>query len=72
MMYLLGVGATRYKLPVETWHAWKRVTFEYHGLRYIGSYAPFFVHQYSQAWFDFHGKRDRYCGIRAMAIGVPN
>jgi hypothetical protein len=60
MMYLLGVGATRYKLPVETWHAWKRVTFEYHGLRYIGSHAPLFVHQYSQAWFDFRGKRDRY------------
>ena len=30
------------------------------GLRYIGSYAPLFVHQYSQAWFDFRGKRDRY------------
>jgi hypothetical protein len=60
MMYLLGVGAPRYKLPVETWHAWKRVTFEYHGLRYVGSYAPLFVHQYSQAWFDFRGKRDRY------------
>ena len=30
------------------------------GLRYIGSYAPLFIHQYSQAWFDFRGKRDRY------------
>lgn len=34
--------------------------FEYDGLRYIGSFAPLFVHQYSQAWFDFRGKRDRY------------
>ena len=33
-------------------------TFEYAGLRYIGSFAPLFVHQYSQAWFDFRGKRD--------------
>ena len=29
-------------------------------MRYIGSFAPLFVHQYSQAWFDFRGKRDRY------------
>ena len=40
--------------------AWKRTTFEYDGLRYIGSYAPLFVHQYSQAWFDFRDKRDQF------------
>ena len=44
----------------ESWNAWKRTTFEYDGIRYIGSFAPLFVHQYSQAWFDFRGKRDRY------------
>ena len=27
---------------------------------YIGSFAPLFINQYSQAWFDFRGKRDRY------------
>ena len=43
-----------------TWEAWKRLTFEYDGLRYIGSFAPLFVHQYSQAWFDFRGKRDKF------------
>jgi hypothetical protein len=60
MMYLLGLGSSTHPLPVETWNAWKRTTFEYDGLRYIGSYAPLFIHQYSQAWFDFRGKRDRY------------
>jgi hypothetical protein len=60
MMYLLGMGSTAHPLAVETWHAWKRTTFEYDGLRYIGSYAPLFVHQYTQAWFDFRNKRDRY------------
>jgi hypothetical protein len=60
MMYLLGLGSSSNPLPVETWNAWKRVTFEYDGLRYIGSYAPLFVHQYSQAWFDLRGRRDRY------------
>ena len=60
MMYLLGLGSFSYPLRDETWSAWKRLTFEYDGLRYIGSFAPLFVHQYSQAWFDFRGKRDKY------------
>lgn len=60
MMYLLGLGSATYPLKVEAWNAWKRTTFEYGGLRYIGSFAPLFVHQYSQAWFDFRGKRDKY------------
>lgn len=60
MMYLLGLGSGPHPLPPDAWNAWKRTTFEYDGLRYIGSYAPLFVHQYSQAWFDFRNKRDRY------------
>ena len=60
MMYLLGLGSSTHPLASEAWFAWKRTTFEYDGLRYIGSFAPLFVHQYSQAWFDFRGKRDRY------------
>jgi hypothetical protein len=60
MIYLLGMGASKNPLKADTWTAWKRITFEYDGLRYIGSFAPLFVHQYSQAWFDFRGKRDQY------------
>jgi hypothetical protein len=60
MMYLLGLGSTSHPLRPEAWNAWKRTTFEYDGLRYIGSFAPLFVHQYPQAWFDFRGKRDRH------------
>jgi hypothetical protein len=60
MVYLLGLGSTTYPLHVDVWNAWKRTEFEYEGLRYIGSFAPLFVHQYSQAWFDFRGKRDKY------------
>lgn len=60
MMYLLGLGSYSHPLAKETWDAWKRSTFEYDGLRYIGSFAPLFVHQYSQAWFDFRRKRDKY------------
>jgi len=60
MMYLLGLGSTTHPLPDGSWNAWKRIKFDYEGMRYIGSFAPLFVHQYSQAWFDFRGKSDGF------------
>jgi hypothetical protein len=60
MMYLLGMGSSAHPLKQDMWNAWKRLMFEYDGMRYIGAFAPLFVHQYSQAWFDFRGKRDKY------------
>lgn len=60
MMYLLGMGSASHPLNKDTWFAWKRTVFEYDGLRYVGSFAPLFIHQYSQAWFDFRNKRDQY------------
>ena len=60
MIYLLGMGSASYPLSGDTWLAWKRTIFEYDGLRYIGSFAPLFVNQYSQTWFDFRNRRDRY------------
>jgi hypothetical protein len=60
MMYLLGMGSSASRLNADTWSAWRRIIFDYDGMRYIGSFAPLFVHQYSQAWFDFRNKRDAY------------
>jgi hypothetical protein len=60
MIYLLGMGSGTHPLHPDAWMAWKRTVFEYDGLRYIGSFAPLFVHQYSQAWFDFRHKRDKF------------
>jgi hypothetical protein len=60
MLYLLGLGAASNPLAPATWNAWKRTVFNYQGLTYIGSFAPLFVHQYSQAWFDFRRRRDSY------------
>ena len=60
MIYLLGLGSLTHPLPIQAWNAWKRLKFEYAGFRYIGAFAPLFIHQYSQAWFDFRGKRDAY------------
>jgi hypothetical protein len=58
MIYLLGLGSNA--IAKDTWNAWNRPAFEFNGIRYIGSYAPIFAHQYSHAWFDFRGKRDKY------------
>jgi hypothetical protein len=60
MIYLLGLGSSTHPLPKECWDAWERPRFEFSGLRYVGSHAPLFVHQYSHAWFDFRGKVDAY------------
>jgi hypothetical protein len=73
MLYLLGLGSSTYPLPAETWHAWKRPLWNYEDMRYVGSEAPLFVHQYSHAWFDFRGKRDRYADYfenSVVATGV--
>jgi hypothetical protein len=68
MMYLLGIGSSSHPLPPAAWDAWKRTLFEYDGIRYIGTFAPLFIHQYSQAWFDFRGKRDRYANYFQNSI----
>jgi len=60
IIYLLGLGSPTHSLPPETWDAWTRPTVKYHGLEYISGNDPIFTHQYSQAWFDFRGKRDQY------------
>ena len=60
MAYLLGLGSSSNSLSKDDWDAWNRPYFEFNGIRYIGSHAPLFVHQYSHAWFDFRAKRDKY------------
>jgi len=42
MMYLLGLGSASHPLPADTWNAWKRTSFTYDGIKYIGSFAPLF------------------------------
>jgi hypothetical protein len=68
VMYLLGIGSATHALPPDCWDAWFRPTFEYEDLKYVGSFAPIFVHQYSHAWFDFRGKQDRYTDYFANSV----
>ena len=60
LLYLLAIDSPTHPIPIESWHAWRRPVLEYEGLRFISVNAPLFVHQYSHAWYDFAGKRDRY------------
>lgn len=68
MMYLLGLGSATHSIPAESWDAWYRPKFEFEQLHYIGAFAPIFVHQYSHAWFDFHGKEDSYTDYFANSV----
>lgn len=60
MIYLLGIGSPMHPLPPETWDAWTRPKINYQGIEYISGNDPLFTHQYSQAWFDFRDKSDKY------------
>lgn len=60
MIYLLAIGSPTHPIPAESWKEWKRPTVEFEGIKYISGHDPLFTHQYSQAWFDFRGKRDAY------------
>jgi hypothetical protein len=59
IMILLGIASNTSPMPVDSWHAWKRPTVTYAGHTYISGASPLFVHQYSQAWIDFRGKREK-------------
>lgn len=60
MIYLLGIGSTTNPVSPDTWKAFARPTVSFQGLTYISGNDPIFTHQYSQAWYDFRGKRDAY------------
>ncbi len=60
MIPLLAMGSPTHPVPPGVWEAWSRPVMEYKGYRYISAKDPLFVHQYSHAWFDFRGKRDRF------------
>ena len=59
MLYLLGLASPTHPLPASCWTAWRRPRRSYGGYEYISGAPTLFTHQYSHAWFDFRGVRDR-------------
>lgn len=57
-LYLLGLGAKRDPLPVESWIAWTRNVVAYGGRKTLAG-GPIFMHQMSHGYYDFHNRRDR-------------
>jgi hypothetical protein len=60
MIYLLAIGSPSHPVAPEYWNHFTRPVMRYKGYSYISGNDPLFTHQYSQAWFDFRGKRDAY------------
>jgi hypothetical protein len=60
MIYLLAIGSPTHPVAPEYWNHFTRPVIHYKGYEFIGGDDPIFTHQYSQAWYDFRGKRDAY------------
>lgn len=58
LLNLLAIGSPTHPIPASCWEAWERNTGEYKGFKTFKC-GPLFTHQYSQAFIDFRGKRDR-------------
>jgi hypothetical protein len=58
LLYLLALGSPTHPVDPASWRAWSRPIREFYGERFVWSPAPLFVHQFSQAWFDFRGRWD--------------
>jgi hypothetical protein len=68
MIYLLAIGSPTHPVDPSTWYAWSRPVIHYDGLSYISGNDPIFTQQYSQSWFDFRHKRDRYANYFTNSI----
>jgi len=60
MIYLLAIGSPTHPVSPDHWNNFTRPMIHYKGFDYISGDDPIFTHQYSQAWYDFRGKRDAY------------
>lgn len=59
ILYLLAIGSPAYAIPAASWSAWSRPMMTFDRFRYVSAADPLFVHQYSHAWVDFRGLRER-------------
>ncbi|HLM58857.1 MAG TPA: glucoamylase family protein [Pyrinomonadaceae bacterium] len=59
ILQLLAVGSPTRPTPPSTWLAWQRTRVTYAGITYLDG-GPLFTHQFSHAWVDFRGRRERW------------
>lgn len=58
ILYLLAIGSPVHAITPRSWWAWRRDWVAYAGYSYMAGAPPLFIHQYSQAWVDYRGKRE--------------
>jgi len=58
ILYLLAIGSPIHPISAWSWYAWTRPSTNYDGHAYLET-GPLFVNQYSQAWIDFRGRREK-------------
>ena len=59
ILYVLGISSPTNALAPSSWYAWRRDWMTYGQYRYVSNPDPLFVHQFSHAWIDFRGFRER-------------
>jgi hypothetical protein len=58
ILYLLAIGSPIHPISAWSWYAWTRPSTDYDGFAYIEG-GPLFINQYSQAYIDFRGRREK-------------
>jgi hypothetical protein len=59
MLNLMAIGSPTSPIPPQAWYAWDRTWKEYGKYRYLAAVSPLFIHQFSHAYVDFRGRRER-------------
>jgi hypothetical protein len=59
ILYLLAIGSPKHPITPRSWWAWRREWVTYAGYSYMSGAPPLFIHQYSQAWVDYRGQREK-------------
>jgi Uncharacterized protein conserved in bacteria len=59
MLYLMAIGSVTHPITKDAWYAWRRDRIKFEGYTYVASAPPLFIHQFSHAWVDYRGRRDR-------------
>lgn len=67
LLVVLGLGSPTHPLAPAAWDAWTApyAWNDFEGQQHL-DFAPLFGHQYSHAWIDFRGIRDRYMRSRGI------
>src|SRR5687768_1548159 len=60
ILYLLAIGSPTHPISPGSWYAFWRDRYRYEGYTYFTTIGvPLFMHQYSHAWVDFRGRKEK-------------